>query len=80
MPDKVWTAVRMNAEGVDDVTITSDLFRLERMNEKTFWVAVYRGDKRVTFAISSETRLTVTVTEDELGCVDDTTSMEEADA
>jgi len=71
MAEKIWNAVRMDADGVDDVAITANLFRLERMNPTTFWAAAYRGDKRVTFAIESQTPITVKVQEDDLGCQDD---------
>jgi hypothetical protein len=72
MADKVWSAVRLDAAGqVDDVAVTADLFRLERMDTGVFWAAAYRGGKRVTFLIESSAPITVHVSDDDIGCKDD---------
>lgn len=66
-------AIRMNAQGVDDVAIGDDqaMFRIERMDTNHFWAACYIGDKRVCFAITSDSLITVETTEDDIGCIDD---------
>lgn len=65
--------VRRIAGQVDDVVITGDTFRLERMDDQAWWAAVYRGERVVSFWISSDNgQIDVEVTTDELGCTDDT--------
>ena len=57
----------------DDIVIENVDFRMERMDDNTWWLAVYRGDKRISFAIGIEsTGVELIVEEDELGAVDDT--------
>ena len=66
--------VRPDDDGdVDDVVITGDTFRMERMRKNAWWLAVYRGDQRVCFWLTREKGkgIVTEVTEDELGCVDD---------
>gem|GEM_PF-5941008 len=68
---------KVNGE-VDDVAIDCDMFRLEQMDEETWWAAVYRGDKQTAFWITRQgERITVDVTVDEIGCIDDSTPPEE---
>jgi hypothetical protein len=66
-------AIRLDKSGqVDDVAISCDMFRLERMDECVWWAAAYVGDQRVTFSIfMKEGRVEVEVVEDEIGCKDD---------
>jgi hypothetical protein len=74
--------VRRVNGAVDDVVITCDTFRLERMRRDALWLAVCRGDRIVSFWISCAgrrrsrrsrgRRIAVEVTDDELGCIDDT--------
>lgn len=58
--------INYDKDGVDDVVIEGDWFRLERMNDGTFWVAIYRGKKRVSFLVNSKTKIEVKVQDDEL--------------
>lgn len=70
---KEMSAIRLDdKKGVDDVAITGDLFRMERMNDGAWWVCVYRGGKRTAFNLSSKTAIEATLIEDSIGCSDDT--------
>jgi hypothetical protein len=62
--------IRLDRSGqVDDVAITGDLFRMERMNDQCWWVAIYRGENRTTFNLQlKEGRLEATLIEDSIGC------------
>ena len=75
---KVLNAIRPADDGtVDDVAITSDLFRLEVLQENLVWACAYRGEKRVSFYIRRKKgRLVVVVSEDTIGCEDDRSSWE----
>ena len=65
-------AVRMNSLGVDDVAINGTLFRMERLDDKTFWVAMYDGNKRTTFHLfQSGKKIKAKIIENELNCFDD---------
>lgn len=71
--------IRRNDDGsVDDVFIDGTLLRLEQMDDDFWWLAIYRGNKRVAFHITTPgepgegTPISVVVVEDDLGCVDDT--------
>lgn len=56
-----------NELGIDDVAITGDMYRLERMNDRTFWTCIYRGKHRVCFSIFIEGgKLKVEKTEDSI--------------
>jgi hypothetical protein len=58
---------------VDDVVISCDTFRLEQMDDDAWWAAVYRRERAVSFWITyRDGGIQVEVTNDELGCVDDT--------
>jgi hypothetical protein len=75
---KRWRAIRLDAHGqVDDVAISGGLFRMERMDAHLWWVAVYRGDKRVTFWLRARGRITADLGEDGIGCVDDSGAWQE---
>jgi len=66
-------AVRRIGGAVDDVVITGDTFHLERMEDDAWWAGIYRGDRCVSLWIACEAgRIDVEVTNDELGCIDDT--------
>ena len=72
--------IRRNEDGtVDDVAIDGNLLRLEQMDDDFWWLAIYRGDKRVAFHITTPGEcgegmpISVMVVEDDLGCIDDTT-------
>ncbi len=66
-------AVRRIGGAVDDVVITGDTFHLERMDDDAWWAGIYRGDRCVSLWIACEAgRIDVEVTNDELGCIDDT--------
>jgi hypothetical protein len=67
--EKIWSAIRIR-NGIDDVAITGNLFRMERMNKDTFWVCIYRGKKRTCFYLQGK-GVTATLTEDDIGCKDD---------
>lgn len=51
-----------NELGIDDVAIVKpSLFRLERMNEGSFWIQLYMSDGTShRFCVSSHTPITVT--------------------
>jgi len=70
---KVWNAVRNDKDGtVDDVSISGDLYRLERMTDTCFWTCVYRGHDRTAFSINIvDGKLVVQQIEDSIGCTDD---------
>ncbi len=66
-------AVRRIGGAVDDVVITGDTFHLERMDDDAWWAGIYRGDRCVSLWIACEAgRINVEVSNDEIGCVDDT--------
>jgi len=66
-------AVRRIGGAVDDVVITGDTFHLERMDDDAWWAGIYRGDRCVSLWIACEAgRINVEVSNDELGCVEDT--------
>ncbi len=66
-------AVRRIGGAVDDVVITGDTFHLERMDDDAWWAGIYRGDRCLSLWIACEAgRINVEVSNDELGCVDDT--------
>ncbi len=70
---KEFNAIRLDdSKTVDDVAITGDLFRMERMDDGVWWVCIYRGDKRTAFNLSSKAPIEATVIEDSIGCSDDT--------
>lgn len=76
MPDHESVAIiRPDSRGeVDDVAIDGDLFRMERMDRKHWWLCIYRGDQRVAFDLFYDKRrrtIIAQVTEDDLGCIDD---------
>lgn len=61
--------IRLDEKGeVDDVAITGDLFRLERMTDDCWWVCIYRGKNRTAFYIEGKDKLTATTIEDSIGC------------
>jgi len=66
--------IRPDSHGhVDDVVITCDTFRLERIDKGSWCIAVYRGEERVCFSLtSSKGSIRAIVTEDDFDCVDDT--------
>jgi hypothetical protein len=71
---KQFSAIRLDDnKAVDDVAITGDLFRMERMDDGVWWVCIYRGGVRTAFNLSSKTAIEATVLEDSIGCTDDTT-------
>jgi len=70
---KEFSAIRLDDnKAVDDVAITGDLFRMERMDDGAWWVCIYRGEKRTAFSLMSKTAIEATVVEDSIGCADDT--------
>lgn len=77
-PARQWQAIRPDDTGaVDDVAITGDLFRLERMGRGAWWSCIYRGDQRTAFRLRvAKGDIVVTVAEDSIGCVDDRTTLE----
>lgn len=67
--------IRMDEDGVDDVVITSDTTRIERMSDTEYWVAAYRGSEEVMFTVFWDKKakmLRCSVSEDTIGCIDDT--------
>lgn len=64
-----------NEGEVDDIVIDGDLFRMERMTETSWWLAIYRGEQRVSFDLlwdEDAHKIMAYVQDDELGCTDDT--------
>ena len=54
-----------NELGVDDVVLNSNLFRMERMSDTSFWLAAYNGNIRTTFDLSiQDGKLIATLIED----------------
>lgn len=51
---------------MDDIVISKGDMHLEDMEGKTWWLGFYKGSKRVTFWISSETEITVSMIENGL--------------
>jgi len=71
---KVWNAVRKDKKDgtVEDVSISGDLYRLERMSDTCFWTCVYREHDRTAFCISIVNgKLVVQQIEDSIGCADE---------
>ena len=75
-------AVRPHRSGptagtVDDVAITCSMFRLEQMDDDSWWAAAIRNDDtQVMFWLHWDKKLkhiVCTVTEDTIGCEDDVT-------
>ncbi len=65
---------------VDDVAISGDLFRLEQMDKTVWWSAIYRGAQRTCFWFRYDRKrreIVVTISEDEIGCHDDSKQAEE---
>lgn len=56
---------------VDDVVIDGDLFRMERMDTNCWWVCIYRGEQRVSFFLKARGKITPFLSEDSIGCIDD---------
>lgn len=73
MAKREWQAIRPDDQGrVDDVAISCDLFRLERMDTGVWWGCVYRGSQAVHFWLRRYGRdIEVSISEDGIGCVDD---------
>ena len=68
-----YSAIRMDDAGeVDDVAISADMFRLERMTDDSWWACASRGKERVAFSIYRKGKeVVVKVIEDSIGCKDD---------
>lgn len=47
-------SIENNEMGIDDVSISGSLFRMERMTDTTFWVCMYgkNGRERIAFDLS----------------------------
>lgn len=72
MNDKIWNAIRLNNKEIDDVAISGDLFRMERMNDKCFWVCIYRENKRTAFWLEEKNgKIVATLSENDLNCKED---------
>ena len=64
--------IRLDEDGqVDDVAISGDLFRMERMNDGDWWVCIYRGEKRAAFTLTASSPNKAILQEDDIGCHDD---------
>lgn len=61
--------IRLDEHGKhDDIVIQCDSIHLEQMDNNSWWLGVYRGDKRICFSIFANQSGIVTQTqEDELG-------------
>lgn len=75
MAKRKMQAIRPDDAGeIDDVAITGDLFRLERMRNDSWWVCIYRGDKRTSFNIyrpRGKKTVVAMLQDDSIGCKDD---------
>ena len=70
-----YSAIRLDDNGeVDDVAISGDLFRMERMDNGCWWIAVYRGENRTCFSLSTKRNVAIKAVcgEDSIHCIDDT--------
>lgn len=67
------TILRPDEHGEPDDFVITDvtLFRMERMDDGYWWLAVYRGDERVSVFLSADCPITCNVAEDDLGLVND---------
>ena len=67
--------IRRNDDGsLDDIAITGDLFRLEQMDDSSWWCCIYRGKKRTAFNIyrpRGKNTVVVEISDDSIGCIDD---------
>lgn len=61
---KTYDEVRFRHGSVDDVAI--DELHLERLDDNTWWLAIYRGNKRTAFHITSSAPIQVELRENEL--------------
>lgn len=59
--------IRTRNGKVDDIVIDQVDIHLEDMDGNNWWLGVYQGKKRATFWISSKSKITVRVEENELG-------------
>lgn len=64
---KKYNEVRARNGKADDIVIDGVNIHLEDMDGRNWWLGVYRGEKRATFWISSKSKITVRVEENELG-------------
>ena len=67
-----YAIIRRKHGEVDDVAISCDAYRLERMDTNLVWVCCYRDGKQVAFFIRVTGRsLSIELSTDELSCTDD---------
>ncbi len=64
---KKYKEVRTRDGKEDDIVISGVDVHLEDMDGKNWWMGIYDGKKRTTFWISSKSRITVKLEENELG-------------
>lgn len=59
-----------NVDGtLDDIFITGDFFRMEQMDDDCWWLAIYRGKKRVSFnLVRKGKKIKAILQDDELDC------------
>ena len=57
--------IRLDNKGnFDDIVI--DDVHLENMDDKSWWLGIYRGNKRISFWISSKSKIKVSLQENEI--------------
>jgi hypothetical protein len=81
MSSKPFAAIRYANSHIDDVAISCDMFRLEQMAPDAWWAAAYRDGKTTMFWLRWDRkarRIVASVTQDELGCTDDSADTKEA--
>lgn len=70
-------AIRRDERGaIEDVAITCEMFRLEKLDKNHWWAAAYVGEgkefRQVHFDIKSAAGIQVVARDDTIGCTDDT--------
>jgi len=65
--------IRPDERGEPDDIVLDDVtcFRMERMDAGLWWIAAYRGDKRLSLFLRGRGRVAASVAEDDFGCVND---------
>lgn len=57
---KPYNEIRLDDEGNPDDIVIYDT-HIERMSPNVWWLAVYKGDKKTTFHIMADTKISVEI-------------------
>lgn len=63
---KRYNEIRTRNGQEDDIVVSEADIHLEDMDGKNWWMGVYKGDKRATFWMSSQSKITVRTDENDL--------------